>query len=73
MRQENSRFAEFGAMRTHYLDFPGGDPPVVLLHGLSANAHEFCGLIDAGLSPQNVQWDFAPHQHPRELSKRIAT
>ena len=54
MRSDNSRFAEFagGLMRTHYLDFPGGDPPVVLLHGLSANAHEFCGLIDAGLSPR---------------------
>src|SRR6266511_1828943 len=52
MRDESSRFAEFSAMRTHYLDFPGGDPPVVLLHGLSANAHEFCGLIAAGLSPR---------------------
>ena len=20
------------------------------------------------LSPQNVQWDFAPHQHPRDVS-----
>lgn len=47
-----SRFAEFEAMRMHYLDYSGGAPPVVLLHGLSANANEFCGLIDAGLSPQ---------------------
>lgn len=51
-RTENSRFAQFEAMRMHYLDFAGGDPPVVLLHGLSANANEFRGLIDAGLSPR---------------------
>lgn len=45
-------FAELEAMRMHYLDFTGGSPPIVLLHGLSANANEFCGLIDAGLSPR---------------------
>lgn len=45
------RFNVAGGLRTHYLDHPGGDPPIVLLHGLSANAHEFGGLIAAGLSP----------------------
>ncbi|MDQ6827604.1 MAG: alpha/beta hydrolase [Gemmatimonadota bacterium] len=44
-------FITAGGLRTHYLDAPGGDPPIVLLHGLSANAHEFGGLIEAGLSP----------------------
>jgi pimeloyl-ACP methyl ester carboxylesterase len=34
-----------------YLDAAGDDPPLVLLHGLSANANEFGGLIAAGLSP----------------------
>lgn len=48
----SSRFVELGSIRIHYLDFPGGDPPVVLLHGLSANASEFRGLVDAGLSPR---------------------
>jgi pimeloyl-ACP methyl ester carboxylesterase len=51
-RLGNSRFADVGTMRMHYLDFPGGDPPIVLLHGLSANANEFYGLIEAGLSPR---------------------
>lgn len=40
-----------GGLRIHYLDFPGGDPPIVLLHGLSSNAHVFGGLVAAGLSP----------------------
>ena len=48
----SSRFAELGAINIHYLDFAGGDPPVVLLHGLSANANEFGGLVAAGLSPR---------------------
>lgn len=36
----------------HYLDHTGGDPAIVLLHGLSANAHCFDGLVTAGLSPR---------------------
>jgi pimeloyl-ACP methyl ester carboxylesterase len=46
-----SRFVEAGGVRLHLIDLPGGDPPLVLLHGLSANAHEFGGLIAAGLNP----------------------
>lgn len=45
------RYHVAGGQRTHYLDVPGGEPPLVLLHGLSANAHEFGGLTAAGLSP----------------------
>src|SRR5919199_1122352 len=45
------RYIVAGGLRTHYLDFPGGDPPIVLLHGVSANAHAFGGLVAAGLSP----------------------
>jgi Predicted hydrolases or acyltransferases (alpha/beta hydrolase superfamily) len=39
-----------GGLTTHYLDYPGPEPAIVLLHGLSANAAEFGGLIEAGLS-----------------------
>jgi pimeloyl-ACP methyl ester carboxylesterase len=46
------KFAGLDSLRMHYLDFAGGDPPIVLLHGLSANANEFCGLVNAGLSPR---------------------
>jgi pimeloyl-ACP methyl ester carboxylesterase len=45
------RVVQAGGLRTHYVDFPGGDPPIVLLHGLSANALAFGGLVAAGLSP----------------------
>lgn len=38
-------------VRIHYIDAAGGSPPIVMLHGLSANAHCFSGLIAAGLSP----------------------
>src|SRR5512133_209779 len=45
------RFVDAGGLKIHYLDVAGGDPPLVLLHGLSANAHSFGGLIAAGLAP----------------------
>jgi pimeloyl-ACP methyl ester carboxylesterase len=35
----------------HYLDHPGSDPTLILMPGLTANAHSFDGLINAGLSP----------------------
>jgi pimeloyl-ACP methyl ester carboxylesterase len=49
--RNGSRFIDAGGVRLHLIDLPGGDPPLVLLHGLSANAHEFGGLIAAGLNP----------------------
>src|SRR5918912_1897681 len=45
------RVVDAGGLRIHFVDFPGGDPPIVLLHGLSANAFAFGGLVAAGLSP----------------------
>ena len=47
----DGRFIDANGLHTHYLDLLGGDPPIVLLHGLSANAYSFGGLIAAGLSP----------------------
>ena len=43
------RFIDAAGLRTHFLDI-GEGPPLVLLHGLSANAHSFAGLVDAGLA-----------------------
>jgi pimeloyl-ACP methyl ester carboxylesterase len=40
-----------GEIELFYLDVPGGSPPLLLLHGLSSNAHAFSGLLSAGLSP----------------------
>ncbi len=45
-------FVESGAMKTHYLDHPGGEPALVLLPGLSATAPIFEDLIVAGLAPR---------------------
>jgi pimeloyl-ACP methyl ester carboxylesterase len=39
------------SIQLHYLDNPGEMPPLVLMPGLTANAHSFDGLISAGLSP----------------------
>ena len=35
----------------HYLECKGDGPTIILMHGLSANAHAFDGLIAAGLAP----------------------
>jgi len=43
-------YASANGIRLHYQDHRGGEPPIVLLPGLTANLHNFDGLIDAGLS-----------------------
>jgi pimeloyl-ACP methyl ester carboxylesterase len=47
----SDRFLSVNGVRIHYVDTPGGSPAIVMLHGLSANARCFAGLIAAGLSP----------------------
>ena len=47
-----AHFTVAGGLRTRYLDWPGGAPPLVLLHGLSANANEFAAL-GPRLSPRH--------------------
>jgi pimeloyl-ACP methyl ester carboxylesterase len=41
-----------GGLDMFYLDAPGGAPALLCLHGLSANAHSFGGVIAAGLAPE---------------------
>ena len=43
-------FIERDGVRIHYLRHDGPEPPLVLLHGLSANAHYFDSLVQAGLT-----------------------
>lgn len=58
-------------MKLHYLDFPSEGPALLLLHGLTANAHAFDGLINAGLSEH---WRvLAPDLRGRGLSPKPAT
>lgn len=46
-----SNYVDSNGVRMHYLDHPGDGPTLILLPGLTANAHEFEGLLRAGLSP----------------------
>jgi pimeloyl-ACP methyl ester carboxylesterase len=46
-------FIDIGQLRLHYLSHEGQNPPLLLMHGLTANAHAFDGLVKAGLCPQN--------------------
>jgi pimeloyl-ACP methyl ester carboxylesterase len=44
-------FVNTNGIRLHYLLYAGELPTLILMHGLTANAHAFDGLIHAGLSP----------------------
>lgn len=44
-------FIESNGIKLHYIEYPAQDKPVlVLLHGLTANAHAFDGLVAKGLN-----------------------
>jgi len=45
-----SHFIASNGIKLHYLEYPGKGPTILLMHGLTANAHAFDGLIAAGLS-----------------------
>jgi pimeloyl-ACP methyl ester carboxylesterase len=47
-----SQFVQTNGIYLHYLDYEGNEPTIILTHGLTANAHAFDGLIEAGLSPK---------------------
>lgn len=49
MRVE-SKFIETNGIRLHYMEQGTEGPTLLLMHGLTANAHAFDGLIKAGLS-----------------------
>jgi pimeloyl-ACP methyl ester carboxylesterase len=48
----NDQFALVNRVRLHYLDHPGGEPPLLFLPGWTANAHAFDGVVGSGLSPE---------------------
>lgn len=43
------RFIQTNGIRLHYLNHPSEGPTLLLMPGLTANAHAFDGLVDAGL------------------------
>jgi len=44
-------FIKVNGINLHYIEYPGDGPAILIMHGLTANAHAFDGLIGAGLSP----------------------
>jgi len=46
-----SHFINTNNIKLHYLEFEGEQPTIIFMHGLTANAHAFDGLMAAGLSP----------------------
>ncbi|PJF44687.1 MAG: alpha/beta hydrolase [Phototrophicales bacterium] len=46
----SSHYAPTNGIQYHYLDYGGEGRTIVLLHGLTANAYAFQGLINAGLT-----------------------
>jgi len=46
------KFVAAKGLRLHCIDHPGGEPSIILLPGLTANANNFDGLAAAGLSPR---------------------
>jgi pimeloyl-ACP methyl ester carboxylesterase len=46
----SDRYIDANGIRLHYLDHDGHGPTLVLAPGLTANAHSFGGLVNAGLA-----------------------
>lgn len=44
------RFERVNGIQLHYVEHEGDGPPIILMPGLTANAHCFDGLVQAGLS-----------------------
>jgi len=42
-------FIDTNGIRLHYLEYPGNGPLLILMHGLTANAHAFAGILETGL------------------------
>lgn len=50
-RTTRNHFITTNNINLHFLEFEGDQPAILFMHGLTANAHAFDGLIAAGLSP----------------------
>src|ERR1700761_9565110 len=44
-------FIKVNDINLHYIEYPSDGPTILIMHGLTANAHAFDGLVAAGLSP----------------------
>lgn len=46
----SSRYYHRNDVQLHYIEYPNNGQRILLLHGLTANAHAFSGLMQAGLA-----------------------
>jgi pimeloyl-ACP methyl ester carboxylesterase len=46
----NSHLIDVNGIKMHYIEYKNDKPKILLMHGLTANAHAFEGLIRAGLT-----------------------
>lgn len=68
--KHQDHFAEVNNIKMHYIEYKNDKPKMLLMHGLTANAHVFEGLIRAGLSEHfNI---FAIDFRGRGLSTKVA-
>lgn len=51
------KYVETNGIKLHTLDHPGAAATIVLMHGLTANAHAFEGLVAAGLPYRLISVD----------------
>ncbi len=66
-----NKLADVNTIRLHYIEYESYKPQLLLLHGLTANAHCFEGLIQAGLT--NHFSIISVDQRGRGLSSQSAT
>ena len=66
-----NKLADVNTIRLHYIEYESYKPKLLLLHGLTANAHCFEGLIQAGLT--NHFSIISVDQRGRGLSSQSAT
>jgi len=48
-KKATDRFLEANGIRLHYIHHQGVEPPLILMHGLTGNAHSFDGVLNAGV------------------------
>jgi len=48
-KREMDGFLETNDIRLHYIHHHGVEPPLILMHGLTANAHSFDAILKAGV------------------------
>jgi len=48
--QQQDHYVDTNGIRMHYIEYPSDGPTIIFLHGLTANAHAFDGLVYHGIA-----------------------